>query len=77
MIDDFVRTVDLMKKGLRRTGRPQAPQTGVRTVDLMKKGLRRVARYGNPEVRVRTVDLMKKGLRPYAIGYHPPGGSEP
>ena len=67
-----VRTVDLMKKGLRRKMLGRLLPLIVRTVDLMKKGLRPGARATCVmQVLVRTVDLMKKGLR------HPPWDTVP
>ena len=59
-----VRTVDLMKKGLRPVPFRVFVGFVVRTVDLMKKGLRPSFPDDNQFGKcVRTVDLMKKGLR--------------
>ena len=68
-----VRTVALMKKGLRRSPlRRAARGHWVRTVALMKKGLRlAVIDPPDPVARVRTVALMKKGLRRFGSGCHP------
>ena len=60
----MVRTVDLMKKGLRRAHGGELRFISVRTVDLMKKGLRLRFSSASLIACVRTVDLMKKGLRP-------------
>ncbi len=61
----YVRTTDLMKKGLRRVS-TAAMHSGraVRTTDLMKKGLRQRDGAEWRAAGVRTTDLMKKGLRP-------------
>ena len=58
------RTIDLMKKGLRRGVKAGFVLTVDRTIDLMKKGLRLILFevVGRYDVD-RTIDLMKKGLR--------------
>ncbi len=59
-------TIDLMKKGLRLSGKSGFPTAGkLGTIDLMKKGLRRTFPVLVDQVDcLGTIDLMKKGLRP-------------
>ena len=60
----FVRTVDLMKKGLRRSPRAFARETLRQNRRPDEEGIKTVShRSIQSDARVRTVDLMKKGLR--------------
>ena len=73
-----VRTVDLMKKGLR----PNFPfvffQQGVRTVDLMKKGLRPIVHGDTPPATSQNRRPDEEGIKTVRSAKCPtPQASEP